>query len=117
MQPEIRIIINNTSFTALLETHAAARGFLQQLPLRLEMMELNANEKYARLRLPLPASPEKRAKIQAGDLMLWGDDTVVLFYKTFTTSYRYTRLGSISDPHGLEAVVGKGTVPVLFEPA
>lgn len=72
-------------------------------------------EGYFDLSSSLPGTVSNRGTIQAGDLMLYGSNTLVLFYKIFSTSYSYTRLGRIDDVEGLAAAVGSGNVRVTYE--
>jgi len=102
-------------FTATLYDNQAATAFKSRLPMSVNMIELNGNEKYVDLPQSLPASASNPETIQNGDLMLYGSVTVVLFYKTFSTSYSYTRLGRIDDITGLVAALGSGNVSVSFE--
>ena len=116
MKDTIRITIGGRVFKAALEANDGATAFKAMLPLTLHMSELNGNEKFFDLPGSLPASASNPPTINSGDLMLWGSKTLVLFYKTFTTSYSYTRLGKIEDPSGLQNALGAGNVMVIFEP-
>ncbi len=110
----MRIVIRagSRSFPTVLYDHRAAVEMWEKLPLTLDMSELNGNEKYA---LPVDASvPEA---VHKGDLMLYGADCLVLFYKDFSTSYTYTPLGRVENPSGLAEALGTGNVRVVFERA
>ena len=109
------ILIGNTSFTVTLDDSETVRKFIGLLPMTLNMSELNGNEKYHNLSQSLPAASNSSGNIKKGDLMLYGANCIVLFYKDFSTGYSYTRLGKIDNPDGLEEAVGKGSVTVTFK--
>ena len=112
---EIKVFIGTSSFSATLEKNATAKAFIERLPLTITMTELNNNEKYFDLPENLPANASNPEIIRNGDLMLYGSNTLVLFYKSFSTSYSYTRIGKINDPEGLVEELGSGKVKVTFE--
>jgi hypothetical protein len=92
----------------------SAKELISRLPLAISMSELNGNEKYYYLPDTLPSDARSVGNIHAGDLMLYGSDCLVLFYKNFSTSYRYTKLGFVEDTSGLEDALGSGSVQVIF---
>lgn len=110
----ITVTVGSQSFSAILEDSETARALVQLLPLTLDMSELNGNEKYFYMDQSLPTDAKNPSQIHAGDLMLYGDNCLVLFYESFSTSYRYTRLGSIDDPAGLAQAVGRGSATITF---
>lgn len=101
-------------FAITLTDNAAARAFAAQLPLTLDMAELNGNEKHAALPKALPTNASRPGTIRNGDLMLYGPDTLVIFYLAFESSYSYTRLGRVDDPAGLAQALGRRGVRVIF---
>lgn len=111
----INIKVGSATFTATLLDNAAATAFNARSPLTLSMQELNGNEKFAQLPSSLPTHASNPGTIQTGDLMLYGSATLVLFYKTFPTSYSYTNLGRVDNPAGLAAALGSGNVTVTFD--
>jgi hypothetical protein len=101
-------------FAITLADNEAARAFAAQLPLTLDMSDLNDNEKKASLPKSLPSNPSRPGTIRNGDLMLYGSDTLVVFYLTFNSSYSYTRLGRVDDPAGLAQALGPRVIRVVF---
>ena len=112
---KMKIKVGNSTFTATLYDNATVTAFKSVLPITVNMTELNGNEKYVDLLASLPTNTSNPGTIQAGDLMLYGSATLVLFYKTFSTPYSYTRLGRIDDVTGLVSALGTGNISVTFE--
>ncbi|MBV4495956.1 hypothetical protein HU715_011305 [Pseudomonas sp. SWRI12] len=101
-------------FAITLADNAATRAFVTLLPLTVAMSDLNRNEKYATLPQALPAEASKPGTIRNGDLMLYGTDTLVVFYSSFNSTYAYTRLGQVDDTAKLAQALGRRDVQVMF---
>lgn len=111
----ITIRIGSAEFSATLDDSATGRAFAKMLPVTFDMSELNGNEKFFYMRSELPTAASRYDTIHNGDLLLYGNDCIVLFYKTFSSGYSYTRIGRVDNPDGLAQAVGSGDVRVTFE--
>jgi hypothetical protein len=111
----IVVSVGGKSFTAKVEDSETGRAFVAKLPLTLSMTELNGNEKYC-YGVSLPTASRYYSTIEAGDLMLYGSNCVVLFYGA-AGGYSYTRIGRLTSTAGLASALGNGSASVTFDKA
>ena len=107
----VKAIINEKEYIINLENNETANSFASLLPLELNMSELNDNEKYFYLDTTLPTNSSNQKRVNVGDVMLYGSNCLVIFYKTFDTSYSYTKIGHITNLPDL----GNGSILVKFK--
>ena len=110
----IYLKVGSKNYKLNLENNSTVDELIEKmnLPLELSMSELNGNEKYSYLPFSVKVNPKKVGKINSGDVMLFGDDCFVVFYKSFSSSYSYTRIAHIEHPEDLEKSLGKGGVKI-----
>ena len=111
MNETIKVNINNKSYTATLEQNETAKQFEKMLPQEFNMNELNENEKYAYLDKALSTNSYISKHIESGDIMLYGNNCLVVFYNSFDTSYSYTKIGHIESLDDL----GNKNITIKFE--
>jgi hypothetical protein len=114
--PHMWMTVDAHRFAVTLEDNPTARAFVQLLPVALDMAELNGNEKHAKLPRSLPTQAARPGTIRAGDVLLYGNDTLVVFYETFRSEYSYTRIGRIEKSAGLAQALGPADPRVTFTP-
>ena len=112
---KMKMTVGTREFTVSLSDNATVKNFKTMLPLEIVMEDLNSNEKYFYFSNQLPTSSAPGGNIQSGDLMLYSNNCLVLFYENFNTSYSYTRLGKADNINGLKSALGAGSVKVKFE--
>jgi hypothetical protein len=107
--------IGDKAYSVVLNDNNTTKALRELLPMTVTMAEFNGNEKYYLLHNSLPSRPEHIGQIKSGDVMLFGDDSLVVFYKDFKTTYSYTRIGHIENAADLEQTLGRGSVIITFE--
>ena len=105
----LKIIIHNEEYDLSLEDNKTTKELLELLPLELELNDLNHNEKYIYLDHTFSSDSYYPKHIYAGDVMLYGDNCLVIFYQSFDTSFSYTKIGHINHlpDLGSESIVVK----------
>jgi hypothetical protein len=107
----MKAIINEKEYIINLEDNETAKSFVNYIPKELNMSELNGNEKYIYLDMSFPTNSSNPKNISAGDVMLYGDNCLVIFYESFETTYSYTKIGHIDNLTNL----GNGNITIKFE--
>ncbi len=110
----MKVIINRKEFEAELAATKAAEEFKALLPLTFEMEDMNGNEKCRYLSKKLTEDSKAAGRVEKGDIMLYGRSCIVIFYKSFDTTYSYTRIGRIINPEELEKAAGRWDAEVTF---
>ena len=111
----INLIVNDKTFTATLNHNETVNELISMLPMTLHMSDLHANEKYNYLDSSLTTNSNTTGRINAGDIKLFGNNCLVVFYDSFSTSYSYTDLGKVDDVNGFVSELGRGYVTITFE--
>ena len=111
----IIITIKNKKYEAILYDNSTTKELIKKFPITITMSDLNGNEKYYNFSKSFSTSSENVANINKGDIMLFGDNCLVIFYKSFSTRYRYTKLGYIKNTEDLENSFAKGDISITFK--
>ena len=111
----IIITIENKKYEAILYDNSTTKELIKKFPITITMRDLNGNEKYYNFSKSFSTSSENVASINKGYIMLFGDNCLVIFYKSFSTHYKYTKLGYIKNTEDLENYFGKGDINITFE--
>ncbi len=107
----IKVTIDNQNYNLNLIDNETSRSFINMLPLNITMKDLNNNEKYYYLSNSLPTNDYNPQTINKGDVMIYNGNCLVIFYKSFNTSYSYTKVGHIDNLNNLD----DGDIEVLLE--
>lgn len=114
MAMKMNVQIGEEIFTASLLDNEAVDALIEMMkeaPVVIQMSDYAGFEKVGSLGTSLPSS-NSQTTTQAGDIVLYQGNQIVIFYGS--NSWSYTRLGYIDDLTGWEEALGSGNVTVIF---
>lgn len=110
-----KLLIDNTEYIITLEDNETVDVLVNNMPLDLSMSNLNGNEFYSYLDFTLPTNSYNPGKINKGDIYLYGNNCLVIFYESFNTSYSYTKIGKLDNIEVLDNIKDKNNIIVSLE--
>ena len=110
-----KLLIDNTEYIITLEDNETVDALVNNMPLDLSMSNLNGNEFYSYLDFTLPTNSYNPGKINKGDIYLYGNNCLVIFYESFNTSYSYTKIGKLDNIEVLDNIKDKNNIIVSLE--
>ena len=111
---KMTVQVGESTFTATLEENAAVDALVEMMEhgsVTIQMSDYAGFEKVGALGISLPTN-NSQTTTQAGDIILYQGNQIVLFYGS--NSWSYTRLGKIDDLTGWTEALGGGDVSVTF---
>lgn len=115
MDDRIVLSYKGHNYQVKTENNKTVKALSTRLPLTMKMKELNGNERYHYLKKRLPSNDKAVHYIHQGDVMLYNSNCIVVFYKSFKTSYKYTRIGHIENFSSAANKLGKGNVTITLK--
>ena len=113
-EDEYYVKINNVDYLIEFKETETANQIQAKIPFTVKMTNLNGNEIYYRFGESFTTNQKSVDTMYLGDIYLYQSDCLVLFYKTFTTSYQYTEIGKLKNTTGLDSNIGSGNVEVQW---
>lgn len=97
--------IGNEEIEISVTNQEISQQIMEYLPQTLNFNELNGNEFYVDSPFEVDAKSQNFGEVRAGDVMLYGNQTIVIFYQDHQTTYSYSKIGKIRDVSHLNSLV------------
>ncbi len=111
---KIKTIINDIIFNTTVEDNLSAKEFLEILPLSVYMNK--EKDSYSHfINYKLDKNETANHKLGIGDILLEGNNKIVIVTSTNSTDKKYTKIASIDNPENLEQILDINEKPVRFE--
>lgn len=111
----VKIKINGQEVKATFYLNETTLELIKLFPLKIKMKDLNKNEKYTYLEKNLKTDQIVPERIKRGDIKLYGDNCLVIFYEDLKNAYMYTEIGYIEEKSNWIDMIRANEVTAILE--
>ena len=108
------IKIGDKTFPIQFKDTSVSSELKAKFPFTIKMNNLNGNEVYYNFDQTFTTNTKSVNTINIGDIYLYQSNCLVLFYKTFSTSYSYSEIGSLTSTEGLAEAIGSQNITISW---
>jgi hypothetical protein len=109
---DMNVKIEGKSYKAKSTSTVTTKTFIENLPLTLQMNDVDGNQKYGCMYYKVANESTKTNKVKKGDILLSGESCVIIAYADFKSINKYVVLGHIDNFDN----VPSGSVRVIISP-
>ena len=110
----MHIEINGQIASVQLEDNATTAALMADAPFTIKMDDLHRNEKYHYFDKVFPTDAQSVQTIEAGDVLLYQNNCLVIFYEAVEPAAEYTRIGQITDFEDVQSLFASASIQVRF---
>lgn len=110
----MHIEINGQIASVQLEDNATTIALMADAPITIKMDDLHRNEKYHYFDKVFPTDAQSVQTIEAGDVLLYQNNCLVIFYEAVEPEAEYTRIGKITDFEDIQSIFAPESVQIRF---
>ncbi len=110
----MNIEINGQIASVQLEDNATTIALMADAPFTIKMDDLHRNEKYHYFDKMFPTDAQSVQTIEAGDVLLYQNNCLVIFYEAVEPAAEYTRIGKITDFEDIQSLFASESVQIRF---
>lgn len=114
----VEINVNNTNFLVNMDNTPTGKALMARLPSTSMRLPTSYDQdgvlKYYDMPMNIVSNPEKITNVSTGDLLMDGNDRLILYYQDAEINGEYTKVGKIENSDGLAEALGDGEVTFIL---
>ncbi|OYQ67960.1 cyclophilin-like fold protein [Aerococcus sp. 1KP-2016] len=112
---DVLLETTDRTYEAVFYENELTEILVDAMPFTIDLRDFMGQEKVGSIPIKLPSlKAQQVGTVEKGHLYLWANTDLVLFYKTFDTTYSYVNIGYFKNAKEVDALVSATEITVIL---